>query len=182
MGKYTYSAPFIFFDQDGTLNQWRWIDVSIVRREGYFRTVLPHTNVIEAAAILNRKFLIGTYGAVWQDGHSQADKDWWMDAYCSFIPLERRFYVPCGTEKASFFRELIGRPITKADILVDDNSDVLRAWEKYGGTGVKVVTPENSHHGTWKGFSFPYDASPESIAAYLIAVRGVQTGIFKALV
>ena len=54
MGKtYPYSRPWFFFDQDGTLNQWRWIDKSIVATPGYFRTVVPHEQVIEAAALLS---------------------------------------------------------------------------------------------------------------------------------
>jgi len=163
--------PGFFFDQDGTLNQWRWIDVSIVAAPGYFRTVEPHNEVIGAAAILNRYCPVGTYGAVWQDGHSQSDKDWWMDEKVAFISKERRFYVPCGTEKASFFYELIGRPITRGDILIDDNSDVLRSWESFGGTGVKIRTPENGSKGTWKGFSFDYDTPAEQLAEYLLFVQ-----------
>lgn len=171
MEKFQYNEPWFFFDQDGTLNKWRWIDRTVVASPGYFRTVIPHENVIKAAMILNRCYPVGTYGAVWQDGHSQSDKDWWMDKNVPFITPDRRFYVPCGTEKASYFQELIGRPITRADILIDDCSDVLRSWEKYGGTAIKIRTPENGQHGTWKGASFAYDAASEDIAAYLVIAR-----------
>lgn len=174
MGEIIYNPyrPWIMFDQDGTLNQWRWIDVSIVATPGYFRTVEPHKQVIGAAKILNMLGNnVGTYGAVWQDGHSQNDKDWWMDRNVIFIDRGRRFYVPCGTEKASFFYELIGRPITRADILVDDCSDVLRSWESYGGTAVKVRTPENGSKGTWRGPSFYVDAPADEIAMYLLMVQ-----------
>ncbi len=94
-----------------------------------------------------------------------------MDQNVGFIDQGRRFYVPCGTEKASFFHELVGRPITRADILVDDCSDVLRGWETYGGTAVKVRTPENGSKGTWKGASFYADAPAEEIAMYLLMVQ-----------
>lgn len=171
MGNEPYSAPWFFFDQDGTLNQWRWIDISVVATPGYFRTVIPHENVICAAKMLNEYYPVGTYGAVWQDGHSQSDKDWWMDTHAAFISQNRRFYVPCGTEKASYFEKLIGRPITKADILIDDNSQVLRSWEGHGGTGIKVRTPQNGRHGTWRGASFSCDAPAETIAEYLLMIR-----------
>lgn len=171
MERFQHNEPWFFFDQDGTLNQWRWIDQAVVASPGYYRTVIPHENVIRAAAILNRHCPVGTYGAVWQDGHSKPDKDWWMDVNAPFITQDRRFYVPCGTEKASCFKELIGRPITRADILIDDCSAVLRSWEAYGGTGIKIRTPENGRYGTWKGASFAYDAVPGCIAAYLLLTR-----------
>lgn len=169
-------SPFLnragfFFDQDGTLNQWRWISVDVVATPGYFRSVKPHSDVISASAILNKEYPVGTYGAVWRDGHSRLDKNLWMDKHVPHISIDRRFYVPCGTEKASFFEELIGRPISRGDILIDDNSDVLRSWESYGGTGVKCRTPENGRHGTWQGYSFECDMLAEDIASYLLAVR-----------
>lgn len=166
-------SPAVFFDQDGTLNKWRWIDINLVKQEGYFKTVKPHTNVITASDILS--FMgrpVGTYGAAWlEDGHSVADKDWWMDKYVSHIPKEDRVYVPCGSEKASYFAEKVGRKITKADILIDDCSEVLRSWESYGGTGIKVRTEENGHNGTWRGYSFNADASARAISEYILFVQ-----------
>ena len=116
--------PIIFFDQDGTLNKWRWIDISEVKKEGYFKSVLPHENVIDASHILKIWGIpVGTFGAAWlDDGHSVDDKNWWMDRYVPHIDLNKRIYVPCGSEKVEYFYEKVGREITKADILIDDNS------------------------------------------------------------
>lgn len=166
-------SPAIFFDQDGTLNKWRWIDIDLVRKDGYFKTVIPHHNVITASCIISLMGIpVGTYGAAWlDDGHSVSDKDWWMDHHVSHIPKEDRIYVPCGTEKASFFTEMVGRRITRGDILIDDCSDVLRSWESFGGTGIKVYTPENGRHGTWKGFSFKADMPSQLIAEYIMYVQ-----------
>lgn len=166
------SLPWILFDQDGTLNAWRWIDVRVVRKSGYFRSCVPHQSVIDAAGILCEagEALVGTCGAAWDDGHSRSDKDWWMDRHCPCIGAGRRFYVPCGTDKASCFEKLIGRPLRRTDLLVDDNSEVLRGWEARGGTGVKVRTPENGRHGTWKGPVFDCALPAVEIADYLLGI------------
>ena len=172
MDAFEKDAPWIFFDQDGTLSEWRWIEVLAVRQPGYFRGVVPRGRVIGAAGILcgEPDVLVGTYGAAWEDGHSRPDKDWWMDRHCPCIHAERRFYVPCGTDKASLFESFVGRPIRRGDVLVDDITEVLRSWETYGGTGVKVRTPENGRHGTWKGRSFDCGDDPAAIASYLLGI------------
>lgn len=164
--------PWIFFDQDGTLNEWRWIETAVVRRPGYFRTCVPRRSVIGAVSLLCKEedIIVGTYGAVWDDGHSRCDKDWWMETHCPCISDDRRFYVPCGSEKASLFDKLLGRPIRRGDILVDDCSEVLRSWETYGGTGVKIRTAENGRFGTWKGLSFDGREDPAFIASYLLRI------------
>lgn len=167
--------PIIFFDQDGTLNKWRWIDISEVKKEGYFKSVLPHENVIDASHILKIWGIpVGTFGAAWlDDGHSVDDKNWWMDRYVPHIDLNKRIYVPCGSEKVEYFYEKVGREIKKADILIDDNSDVLRSWEINGGTGIKVRTAENGRFGTWRGFSFRETDDAGSIASYISYVRRI---------
>ncbi len=167
--------PGVFFDQDGTLSAWRWIEIEEVKKDGYFRSVVPHGNVIMASNILMLMGCpVGTYGAAWlEDGHSVADKDFWMDRHVSHIAKQNRIYVPCGTEKASFFEEKIGRHITKADILIDDCSEVLRSWESYGGTGIKVRTPENGKYGTWTGFCFDCESHPDLIAQYILYIRNL---------
>ncbi len=171
--------PGIFFDQDGTLSRWRWIDIEEVRREGYFRTVVPQRNVITASSILVLMgYPVGTYGAAWlADGHSVEDKEIWMNINAGHIKSVNRVYVPCGTQKASFFEEEIGRRITPADILIDDCSEVLRSWESFGGIGIKVRTPENGRHGTWDGYSFSCDDNPDSIAKYILYVQNLQADI-----
>jgi len=165
-------VPTFNYDQDGTLNQWRWLPLDEVRKDGYFRTVLPHMEVIKSSQILKAfGFTVKTYGAAWlDDGHSRSDKDYWMDRFVSHIPVEDRCYVPCGTDKASFFKDFYGREIDALDILIDDCSDVLRAWEHYGGTGVKIRTPENGSKGSWNGYSFNCDDDAEAIALYLLSV------------
>ena len=169
-------SPAIFFDQDGTLNKWRWIDINLVRKNGYFRTVEPHKNVINASCIISLMGIpVGTYGAAWlDDGHSVIDKDWWMDKFVSHIERQDRVYVPCGSEKASYFTEKVGRRITRGDILIDDCSDVLRSWESFGGTGIKVYTAENGRHGTWNGFSFKESMPAQLIAEYIMYVQKIS--------
>lgn len=177
------NIPSFNFDQDGTLNAWRWIPLEEVRKEGYFKTVLPHKEVINSSKILQSLgFTVKTYGAAWlDDGHSRNDKDFWMDHHCGHIKVNDRLYVPCGTDKASFFESFYGRPISEQDILIDDCSDVLRAWESYGGTGVKVRTPENGAKGTWRGYSFNCTDCAEAIALYLLSVVAEVSGRAEAM-
>ena len=177
MRKEYFSEPAVFFDQDGTLSCWRWVDIDEVKKEGYFRSGLPHDNVITASGILTLMgCAVGTYGAAWlEDGHSVDDKDYWMDMHAPHIPKKNRIYVPCGSEKAAFFEEKTGRRITPSDILIDDNSDVLRSWESYGGTGIKVRTPENGRYGTWTGYSFVYDTRPQLIAEYILYIQKLRS-------
>ena len=174
--------PIIFFDQDGTLNRWRWIDINEVKKEGYFKSVLPRENVIDASHILKiRRIPIATYGAAWlDDGHSVDDKNWWMDRFVPHIDISKRIYVPCGSEKVEYFYEKVGRDITRADILIDDNSDVLRSWEINGGTGIKVRTAENGRFGTWRGFSFRETDDPGSIASYIVYIRRLAIAAAEA--
>jgi len=173
MGSNFLTRPGIFFDQDGTLNRWRWIDVELVRASGYFLTVEPHQSVIDSSEMLKKSGLpVGTYGAVWEDDHSRNDKNAWMDKNVEHIPVCDRFYVPCGTEKASMFHSLIHRPITRADILIDDCSSVLRSWCEWGGSGIKVYDEGvNGHHGTWNGPSVTTKMSAEEIAEYVMKVQ-----------
>lgn len=172
MDKELITIPSFNFDQDGTLNKWRWLPLEEVRKEGYFRTTEAYETTIDASRILKSlDFTVKTYGAVWMDdGHSLSDKDWWMDRHCSHIEKKDRIYVPCGSVKADYFESFYGRPICSQDILIDDLSDNLREWEAAGGTGVKIRTPENGSHGTWKGYSFNCTDDAESIALYLISV------------
>ncbi|MCR4617264.1 MAG: hypothetical protein K5669_03625 [Lachnospiraceae bacterium] len=184
MNEIFLKRPAVFFDQDGTLSEWRWIDIEYVKKEGYFKSVNPHANVIDSSRILKMWGIpVGTYGAAWlHDGHSVRDKNWWMDRYAPHIDIENRIYVPCGSEKVEYFYEMVGRDITKADILIDDNSDVLRSWEINGGTGIKVRTSENGQYGTWRGFSFRATDDAGTIASYISYVRRIAISSMELIV
>ena len=170
----------IYFDQDGTLSVWRWVDLSVVRKKGYFLSVEPRENVILASYYLLKEGVFGgTYSAAWMDKPFYVEeKVSWLNKHAEHIERGMQYYVPCGEDKGKEFQKAVGRALQLNDILLDDNSNVLRQWEAMGGTGVKIYTKENGHHGSWKGYHVQEDMDAREIYDYLCKLYYEKTRIY----
>lgn len=161
----------IFVDMDGTLAEWRNIDVNIECLEqadaasieeymnqilylpNYFSSLSPHEEVVNAVKSLVREKAFDVYVLSCvlpdKDGVSPSDqKHQWLNKFLPEVDMEHRIFVPNGEDKKLH----LPGGIKQGDILLDDYTKNLLQWEESGiGTGVKVLNYVNSTKGKWNG-------------------------------
>lgn len=122
----------IYFDQDGTLAEFRYVPLFVLYLWGYFLFLRPHRNILKAMRALNESPDIEVFvlTSVLED-HPTAKKEKlrWLRRFAPFIPQDHILFVPCGYSKAAF----VG--CTEDDILVDDYGVNTEDWK---GPYVKV--------------------------------------------
>lgn len=143
----------IFFDLDGTLAVWHTVSsITELQKKGYFYNLEPTILTKFANRLATHK---GVETVVLShylpDTYALNDKNRWCDVHVPKISRDRRLYVPCGVSKAEFIREMLKRPLTEDDILVDDFSKNLIEWEKAGGKAIKWLNGMNGTGGTFTG-------------------------------
>ena len=186
---YVQKKPRIFFDMDGTLAEWRNITFSadikrpedieeavkklneILLTPGYFRSLLPYENVVEAVKILiggGFNVHIASCAMNHEDKNGPAgEKLDWISSYIPELPRENIHIIPNGADKAKFLG------ISEGDVLVDDYTKNLSEWERSGGVSVKLLNDVNEKKGTWSGRAVSYSTAPEKIATGIeSAARG----------
>ena len=159
----------LFVDMDGTLVEWRQVPYHELYEKGFFRNGEPYENVVAGLKMVSdageNPHTLSAYLA--DNEHAEEEKNGWLDEHTPYIPAEDRLFVPCGTTKASFVEKVLGRALTRKDVLLDDYSMNLHAWELAGGTGVKLLNGVNGNNGTWHGPAVSRFSTPEDIADYL---------------
>lgn len=157
----------IFFDMDGTLNQWEsWRSLDEVSAPAYNRYLTPQANIVGAARLLSGLYETWIASAVFPYEYVIPDKDYWNDRCVSFIPKEHRIYIPYGTNKSAYLSR-VARP---GDILVDDYTPNLLDAKGIGMIGVKCLNGINDTHHSWKGARISIYSDPASIAAAIIGL------------
>jgi 5'(3')-deoxyribonucleotidase len=171
--------PRLFVDMDGTLAEWRNIKLDIDAYEGkdgafakineilstpgYFRSLKPHKNVVEAVQkiIASGEMEVYVLSCVLPDGPSspQAEKEAWLDEYLPEIDGAHRIFVPDGQDKKYF----VPGGVKKEDYLLDDYTGNLVKWSKVG-TGIKLLNNVNSNYHTWRGSRVSFEGEPFEIA------------------
>lgn len=161
----------IFFDMDGTLNQWEsWRSLDEVSAPEYNRYLTPQENVINAAKLLSGRFETWIASAVFPYEFIIPDKNYWNDNCVSFIPKEHRIYIPYGTNKSDYLKQ-VANP---GDVLVDDYTQNLMDAESIGMIGVKCLNGINDTHHSWKGARISIYSDPASIAAAITGLVSVK--------
>lgn len=61
----------------------------------------------------------------------------------------------------------LGRPLTQADILIDDYNSNLEDWVAHGGTAIKYGLGDKK---TWKSYSFTDDLTVQQMLTFLATV------------
>lgn len=152
----------LFVDMDGTLAVFNQVDtLEKLYEPGYFASLSPHTNVIEAVKSLQQRDDIEVYilSAVLSDSkYALQEKNEWLDRYLPGTDASHRIYVPCGEIKGNY----VPGGIKESDILLDDYTMNLKSWEP-PARGLKLLNGINNTHGTWKGGRITFDKSPEEL-------------------
>lgn len=171
----------LFVDMDGTIVKWQTAaSMDDLMKEGFFISGVPHNSVIEAVTELRNDADVAVLSAYLAESpFAKNEKNEWLDIYADGM-ADSRFFVPTYNKvapkdvKIVFVEQALGRPLRKTDILLDDYSVNLHAWEKAGGTAVKVRNGVNGTHGTWKGAYIRANDSADNIAA---KIREICTGV-----
>lgn len=127
----------VFLDMDGVLCEYKEeIDKSDLYKEGYFATLSPQRNILDAAKLLSKEKWVETYiiSSVLADSpYAVQEKNAWLDRYLPEIDKDHRLFPPCGSPKTL----AVPQGISKGDILIDDYGVNVRHWDELGET-IKV--------------------------------------------
>lgn len=173
----------IFVDMDGTLAEWRNIDVSIRCLEqadassieeymdqilylpNYFSSLNPYREMVDAVKSLvsEKTFDVYVLSCVLPDKDGvcpAAQKHEWLNKYLPEVDMDHRVFVPNGEDKKLH----LPGGIKQGDILLDDYTKNLLQWEESGlGTGVKVLNYVNATTGKWNGSMISCKESSDNI-------------------
>lgn len=159
----------VYIDMDGTLTEFMYVVMSVLYRTGYFLNLPPQLNVVEAVKMLVvmgvRVTVISCYLADHPTAYQEKVK--WLEKELPGVPY---ILLPCGEDKAQKVKELIGKDLSSSEILIDDHSPNLIAWEKAGGRGIKLINSVNGKGQKWKGERLYYD-DPDLIVHLLEALH-----------
>lgn len=157
-----------FLDMDGTLAEWKTTTAfEDLFEEGYFKNLKSHDNLILAIkAALVKTGVEGYINSHYlrESKYALREKNEWVDEKFPEIPRHNRIFSACGTNKTLF----VPGGIKANDILIDDYTPNLLAWEAAGGTGIKFMNGINGTKGTWDGIRIDKKDTPEEIARTII--------------
>lgn len=190
----------LFVDMDGTLAEWRNIQITINSSEetyedilqhklqkldevlylpGYFRTLRPNVAVVNAIKeiIKDNNIEVFSLSCVKDDRDEVSplkEKNGWLDDYLPEIDKDHRIFVPDGEDKT----EYIPGGISKNDYILDDYTKNLVDWEKVSGPGnaIKLLNNVNESNGSWQGNSVSYANESKVIAS---TIENIVNGLEK---
>ena len=176
-----------FFDMDGTLFKWRNIKLDIREEEdirdiekkvsevlyqdGYFLSLPPYKNVIEAARLLMKRDDTDVYilSCVLADKNGVSPAAQKVSALLKHFPgieFDHILLVPDGQDK----RDYLPTEMRPDDVLIDDCTERnLNPWAEKG-IAIKLLNGVNSTKGTWKGSTINYLDRPMKIANDIIRI------------
>ena len=137
----------VFLDMDGVLCEYRENDtVEDMHRDGYFRDLAPRSSMLDAVKYLmdSGKAEVFVLSAVFPERQTEAtaEKNDWLNKHLPAIDNNHRIFTLCGTAKSDAVKDL-----SESDILCDDYSDNLFAWQRAGGKAVKILNEINGKKG-----------------------------------
>lgn len=160
----------LFVDMDGTLAVFTPVDtMETLYEQGYFRSLEPHINVINGVKEymqLHPDTEVFILSSVLSDSkYALNEKNEWLDKYIPEIDAAHRLFPPCGGNKTEYIPE----GLRQSDMLLDDYSVNLHAWEP-PAKGIKVMNGINGTKGSWKGERINFDISSSSFAEKLSCI------------
>ena len=142
----------IFIDMDGVVAKWNAeASVEDTRRRGYFLKRVPEKSVVKLVKALQKLGAPVCILSAAYDENAASEKSIWLDMV--FGTSLDRIFVPYGSSKSDYTGG--GR----GNVLIDDFSSNLHAWEKSGNVGLKFYNGINGTHGSWKGRYITKDMS-----------------------
>lgn len=157
-------AVIIYFDMDGVLAKWDTsASVEDTFQEGYFLKREEERAVADLIRKLKTDgYNVAILSAVYTEGTAYKDKEnWLINHSLADIP---NVFVPYGEDKFRYVDP------TNRNILIDDFSRNLHAWEKAGFTGIKFLNGINGNHGTWTGYTIDHRMSIDHMSVIVKAV------------
>ena len=176
--------PRLFVDMDGTVAEWRQIKLKIDNEEsissehiqkrihkilmqpGYFYTLRPHQNVIDAInqIIQDNKIEVFVLSCCLADDKTtgvspEEQKNAWLDKYMPEIDQSHRIFVPDGQRKQDYIKS----PNQETDFLLDDYTHNLNQWITKEN-GIKLLNNVNHTKKTWSGNKVDYLDDAKTIA------------------
>lgn len=160
----------LLVDMDGTLAKFNQVDtLEILYEEGYFRSLEPLRNVIDAIKEIIRTHpdkQVYVMSSVLSDSrYALQEKNEWLDKYLPEIDMQHRIFPPCGDNKLDY----VPGGIRQTDCLLDDYTHNLVLWEP-PAKGIKLLNGINHTHETWKGNMLRYDKSPSELAENIVDI------------
>ena len=128
--------------------------------KGFFRTLNPYTEVVEALKIFREKhpevefFVLSACITEW----AKEDKFAWLQEFLP-VPASNCIFMGVGENKAKFVPGGIGAN----DFLLDDYTKNLQEWTAAGGTAIKMKNEINCRKGTWTGNMVSSFDTPDKI-------------------
>lgn len=144
----------VFFDMDGTIAEWRAaVNFSDLFKKGYFRTLAPTSLSGYANQLAENGSGVDAYilSAYLPESYAFAEKNEWADEHVPNFDRDHRIFVHDGVCKAEAIVEAMNRPLTEHDILVDDYTLNLNAWQAAGGKAIKWLNGINGLGGRFDG-------------------------------
>lgn len=153
----------LFVDMDGVLAVFnnQISSTEELYAEGYFRNLKPQENVVNAIRELIKEdkfdiYILSSYLA--DSKYALKEKNAWLDEYLPEMRQNMRIFVPCGTEKGDYVKDLCPE-----DFLLDDYTHNLLLWQP-PATGIKLLNDINHTQGTWQHNRISFSRSAESLA------------------
>lgn len=148
-------AKRLFVDMDGTLALWQYVPCEQLYKQGYYRNLKPHDNLLSAIKKLINEgidvYILSSYLA--DSAYALNEKKEWLNQYLPEIKDEKRIFVKYGSSKSDY---IPGR-VTPEDYLIDDYTINLINWRCNGGTPIKFLNGINHTKKTWNGLKVDYN-------------------------
>lgn len=144
----------VFFDIDGTLAEWITVaNFSDLFQKGYFRTLAPTTLIGYANRLADKNSDVDAYilSAYLPESYAFSEKNEWVDEHVPNFDKMHRIFVHDGVCKAEAIIEAMKRPLTENDVLIDDYTSNLTAWQAAGGKAIKWLNGINGLGGRFDG-------------------------------
>ena len=131
----------VYWDLDGTLAKWRTAATTEdLYKKNYFLSLEPETELCKLANKLVRENEVDSYiltSFLADSAYAKYEKLVWAKKHVNELPSGKILCVPYGIRKSSFVEDIEHKELSKEDILIDDHSPNLIAWEQAGGTAIK---------------------------------------------
>lgn len=121
--------------------------------EGFFKKLKPYAQISSVNAVIEGKdniYILSNSPTEIAD----SDKCEWLNEHLPAIPQKNRFFNRGGLSaektKAEIAIEILGRPLTLDDILIDDSVENLKTWESAGGYAIQKQ-PNIPNYPVWHG-------------------------------
>ena len=161
------SIPVTFYiDMDGTLAEYKRVDIRTLYEPMYFAKLRPNENVIKGIQNLissHPEISVQVLSCVLADRPGAVEEKMdWLKRHCPFLLTCTPCFIPCGANKGSIAKE------GGINVLLDDHSpNLIEFSEKENCIGIKLLNGINGAGKKWQGATISKDLRPEEFAKSL---------------